>query len=127
MIKAVIGFAALAALFLLLYERGYMTINSKSAATFIGSPGGTGARFTSCSGSIKRIVRFKEDGTYTFFLDTDLTKGHVSIELLDTHKHPLMQLDPAHPRGSVTAERGKKYLLITRFRSATGRYSLIRE
>ena len=127
MIKAIILLAALTALFLILYERGLMAINSKSAVSFIGSPGGTGARFTSCSGSIKRIVRFKEDSTYNFLLDTDLTKGHVSIELLDDHKHPVMKLDPAHPRGTVTAEQGKKYYLITRFRSATGRYSLIRE
>ncbi len=127
MIKAVLLLAALAAIFLFLYDRGYMIVNSKSAAFFVGSPRGTGARFTSCNGYTKRIVRFKTDATITFFLAADLTKGDLSVELLDAAKHPVMRLDRAAPRASITVEQKKKYYLITKFRSATGRYSLLRE
>ena len=127
MVKAAILIAALAAIFLFLYNQGYMVINSKSAASFIGNPKGTSARFTSCSGSIKRIIRFKADGRYAFRLDAELTKGDLSVELLDADKQPVMQLDRANTRASIAVEKKKKYYLVIKFKSATGRYSLLQE
>ena len=127
MIKAILLLAALTAVFLILYDQGYMVINSKTAASYIGSPRGTGARFTSCSGSIKRIVRFKADGTYTFLLNAELSKGDMSVELQNSAREPVMHLDPAHPTATVAVEQKKKYYLITRFQTATGSFSLIRE
>ena len=127
MVKAVILLAALAAIFLLLYDRGYRVINAKSAASFIGSPKGTGASFTSCNGYTKRIVRFQADGTYTFILNADRSKGSISVELQNAEKQRVLLLDPTNSRASITAEAKKKYFLITRFHSASGRYSLIRK
>ena len=125
--KAVILLAALASIFLFLYDRGYMVINAKSAVSFIGSPKGTGASFTSCSGYTKRIVRFKADGTYTFILYADLSKGSISVELQNAAKQNVLHLDPTSRRATITVEAKKKYYLITRFQSATGCYSLVRE
>ncbi|MBR7178369.1 MAG: hypothetical protein IKD27_02460 [Oscillospiraceae bacterium] len=127
MIKAILLLAALTAVFLILYDQGYMVINSKTAASYIGSARGTGARFTSCSGSVKRIVRFKADGTYTFLLNAALSKGDMSVELLNSARESIMHLDPAHPTATVAVEQKKKYYLITRFKTATGSFSLIRE
>ena len=127
MVKAAILLAALAALFLLLYDRGYMVINAKSAATFIGSPKGTGASFTSCNGCTKRIVRFRADGTYTFILNADLSKGSISVELQNASRQRVLLLDPTNNRATIPVEAKKKYFLITRFQSASGRYSLIRQ
>ncbi|MBE6951259.1 MAG: hypothetical protein E7451_07985 [Ruminococcaceae bacterium] len=127
MVKAVILLAALAAIFLFLYDRGYMVINAKSAASFIGSPKGTGASFTSCNGYTKRIVRFQADGTYTFILNADLSKGSISVELQNAEKQRVMLLNCTNTSASVTIEKKEKYYLITKFKSATGRYSLIRE
>ena len=104
-----------------------MFINSKSAVSFFGSTRGNSARFTSCSGYMKRIVRFKADGTYTFILDADLSKGDMSVELLDSTKQKIMQLNCANRSASITVEKKKKYYLVINFRSATGRYALIRE
>ncbi len=127
MIKTVLLFVGIGVVCALLYNQGYLVLQSKSAVSFVGAKRGTSARFTGCSGYIKRIVRFKAEGTYTFVLDAELSKGDMSVELLDPAKHTLMRLDPANPSASVTVEHKKKYVMILRFASATGRYTLIRE
>ena len=76
---------------------------------------------------MKRIVRFKADGTYTFVLDAELSKGDISVELLDSTKQKIMQLSCANRSASITVEKKKKYHLVINFKSATGRYALIRE
>ncbi len=117
----------LAGLYVFLYSQGNMIVKSYSAAVFIGSAKGTGARFTSCNGSLKRIVRFKEEGTHTFILDAQLSKGDISVELLNSAKERIMKLDCANNSASVTVERNKKYFFVVNFKTATGRYSIIRE
>lgn len=127
MVKAVLLIIILVGVFVFLYNQGYMVLNSKSAVSFVGSARGNSARFTSCSGYMKRIVRFKADGTYTFILDAELSKGDMSVELLDSAKHKVMKLNCANRSASVTVEKKKKYCLVINFQSATGRYALIRE
>jgi len=116
----------LTGLFVFLYNQGYMIVKSYSAVTFIGSAKGTGGRFTSCNGYLKRVIRFKEDGEHRFILDVELSKGDLSVDLLDSSKQRIMMLDCANNCASVTVEKNKKYYLIVNFKSATGRYSLIR-
>ena len=108
----------------LLYSNGRMVLSSKSAVTFIGSNRGKSATFSGCSGSIKRIVRCREDREYRFFLDAALTKGDMSVTLLGPDKRELLRLTESMPQGSVTLEKGTRYTLVLRFRSATGRYAL---
>jgi len=117
----------LTVLFVFLYNQGYMIVKSYSAVTFIGSARGTGARFTSCNGYLKRIIRFKEEGNRTFILDAELSKGDLSVELLDSAKQRIMKLDCVNNSASVTVERNKKYYLVVNFKSATGRYSISSE
>ena len=125
--KFVILAGLMACIFLFLYNSGYMVVKSLSAVTFIGSPKGTGARFTSCNGSIKRIVRFRESGTLHYFLDAELSKGDMFVEILDSDKQSIMKLDRENNHASITVECKKKYYLIAKFISATGQYSLIRQ
>ncbi|MBQ3193398.1 MAG: hypothetical protein IJB59_07525 [Oscillospiraceae bacterium] len=113
--------------FIFLYSQGYMVLKSTSAVAFIGSTKGNSARFSSCSGYMKRVIRFKADGTYTFVLDAELSKGDMSVELLDSTKQKIMQLNCSNRSGSITVEKKKKYYLVINFSSATGRYTLIRE
>ena len=108
----------------LLYRNGWMVISSKRAVTFVGSNRGKSASFSGCSGSIKRIIRFSEDREYRFFLDAALTKGNMSVSLLGPDKKALLQLTDSMPQASATLEKGKRYVLVLRFRSATGRYAL---
>ena len=125
--KFILLFIFLSGLFVFLYNQGYMIVKSYSAVTFIGSARGMGARFTSCNGYLKRIIRFKEDGNQAFILDAELSKGDISVELLDSAKQRIMKLDCVNNSASVTVERNKKYFLLVSFKTATGRYSVIRE
>ena len=117
MIQSAFLIIMLTGIFIFLYDRGYMAIKSISAVSFVGFSKENGARFTSCNGYLKRIVRFKSDGTSRFSLDAELTKGDVSVELLSITKERLMVLNCASPNASVTVEKGKKYYLIVRFKS----------
>lgn len=127
MVKVVLLIAVLVGLFVFLYNQGYMVINSKSAVSFIGSASGSGASFTSCNGYTKRIVRFPSDGIYTYIFDAQLSKGDMSVELLDSAHKKIMQLNCTNRSASVCVEKKKTYYLIINFKSATGRYTLIRE
>ena len=120
-------FAVMLGSFIYLYDQGYMVFKSISAVTFIGSTKSNSARFSSCSGFTKRAVKIKENGTYTFVLDAELSKGDMSVELLDSNKQRIMQLDGSNRRASIPVEKKKKYYLIINFRAATGRYALIQE
>ena len=108
----------------LLYINGWMILSFKSAVSFAGSRGGKSASFTGCSGSIRRIVRFSGDGVYTFALESVLSKGSMRVTLLDPDKREILCLSSEQPRGTVVLERKKRYRLVLRFRSATGRYGL---
>ena len=114
-------------IFAFLYSQGYMISKSISAVAFVGSAKGTSAKFSSCSGYIKRVITFKEDGTYTFVLDAQLHKGDVSVTITDSSKKTILQLRCSDPIGSITPEKKKKYYLVIHFRSASGRYTLVQE
>ena len=117
----------LVGIFVFLYNQGYMVLKSTSAVVFIGSRKGTSASFTSCDGYMKRVIRFKANGTYTFVLDAELDKGDMSVELFDSAKQKIMHLNRSNGSASVAVEEKKKYYLVITFRSATGRYSISQE
>ena len=102
----------LTSIFVFLYNTGYMVINAKSAVSFVGSTKGTGATFTSCNGYLKRIIRFKEGGTYHFFLYAELSKGDMSVELLDSGKQNIMKLDRLKNCASITVESKKNTIWL---------------
>ena len=114
-------------IFIFLYNQGYMVLKSMNAVTFVGSDKGNSAKFTACSGHMKRVIKFKADGTYAFVLDSELSKGDMSVELLDPAKQKIMHLDSSNRSATITAEEKKKYYLVIRLQSATGRYSMIRD
>lgn len=118
---------AMLGIFIFLYNQGYMVFKAISAVTFIGAAKGNSAKFTSCSGTLKRMIRFNADGTHTFVLDSALTKGDMSVELLDSARQRILLLDASNQRSSVTVKTQEKYCLVIHFRSATGQYTLRRE
>lgn len=127
MVEVVLLILVLLCLFIFLYSQGYMVFKSVHAVTFVGAMKGNSARFSSCSGYMKRIIKFKEDGRYTFVLDAELSKGGMSVELIDSAKQKIMQLNGSNRSASITAEKKKRYYLVINFKSATGRYTLSRE
>jgi hypothetical protein len=107
-----------------LYFVGLIPFASKRALMFVGSMNGKGASFEACSGYVKRIVRFKNDGRCVMRLLTVLTKGEVCAELLDRAGNRLAYLDGQHGEASFSVKGGERYRLTVRFRSASGKYEL---
>ena len=123
MLKSILIMAALLAVFYLLYINGYMIINAKKATLFLGKDRGKYARFASCSGFMKRVIRFKESRKYEFCFETELEKGKVSIELWDNKQEKVLFLTNQGCQ-TVTLESKKRYYLILKFESATGSYHI---
>ena len=118
---------AMLGIFVFLYNQGFMISKAISAVAFVGSAKGNSAKVTSCTGYIKRVIRFKADGTYTFALDAELSKGDMSVEILDSTKQKIMQLNCSNQEASITVEKNRKYYLLINFKSATGRYVIVQE
>ena len=108
----------------LMYQNGLMVLNSKRALSFVGSDRGRRASFTACTGTIRRILRFSDSKTLRVVFSPVLTKGSVTMELLNSQKQRLLLLDETHPTGSISVKKGQRYYLVFHFQSATGEYSL---
>ena len=124
MAKLIFILPLMGALMYLLYVGGYLVINAKSAVMYIGSGRGNRARFSGCNGYIKRVVKFKENREYHFVLSTELSKGEVSIELLDRSGMSVLCLDSSTGEGSITPVAKRRYDLVIRFQAASGSYEL---
>ena len=123
MAKAIIILLVVGAIFYLLYINGYLIVNRKRALMFVGSLRGTNsckATFTSCTGYVKRVVKFKESRMYCFALHTELSAGEMAVELLDAGKQKVMELSDDKQTDSVDINSKTRYYLIFRFKSATG-------
>ena len=105
-----------------LYRYGFMAIQIKRAVLYIGVP--NGARFSSCTGFTKRSLRLKSGKTYRITFEPDLTDGDISAEIYDASKQTAVRLNSEVREGCIHAEKGKRYYLVIRFRSATGSYVL---
>ena len=83
------------------------------------------ARFTACSGSVRRYLKFKENRKYIFTLDAEISTGSVTAELLDSRKNVVFTLTDGDREGVLYPEAYERYLLIIRLRKAGGKYELI--
>ena len=125
MVKAIIILIVLSGVFYLLYSNGYMVVSKKRALMFVGSIRGLRnckATFTSCNGHMRRVVRFRESRVYAFTLHTELTAGEMTMELLDSDKKVIMELNSEKQMGSVDINCKKRYYLVFRFQTASGSY-----
>lgn len=115
-------------IFAALYFAGFLPVSAKSAKTFIGSMGAgrshCEASFTECSGSIHRVIRFRESRSYSFRLDARIQSGSVTVTLSDRDRLPLMILDGSNPSGVLPLQAGRMYFLNIRFQRASGDYRL---
>ena len=122
MLYSVLLFAGIVSLVYFLYFNGFGEFGNKSALMYIGSV--SGARFTSCTGTIKRVLKFKESKVFTFILDLNLSKGKLVVELLDKDKCPVLTLSDSNPVGRIEVTAKQRYYLVFKYQSATGNYSL---
>lgn len=126
MVKIFILLAFIGILSYLLYINGYMVISSKRAFMFLGSKRGKRAMFSSCTGYIKRVVKFKESKVYNINFKLELEKGEVVLELLDAKKQVILSLNKSEC-SKIKVESRQRYYMILRFKSATGSYEVIWE
>ena len=124
MVKMIALWLVLGVALYMLYSNGYLAMASKRAVMYVGSKRGKAAKFSSCSGYTKRIIKVQETKQYRFSLDCNLTAGTVLVEVLDASKKPILSLDETHRCAAVDMEKGKRYNLIVRFKAASGDYVL---
>ena len=105
-----------------LYSNGFLVMASKKAVMYIGSKRGKAAKFLSCNGYTKRVIKVRESKSYQFSFDCNLTAGAVWIEIMDTSKNTVLTLDESHRSATADLEKGKRYDLICRFNAASGDY-----
>ncbi|MBE6878890.1 MAG: hypothetical protein E7488_06990 [Ruminococcaceae bacterium] len=111
----------------LLYTNGYITIQNKKALMFVGKHGfmdkRCSAKFSSCTGRIKKIIIFKENRPYRFNLNCTLEKGEIKVTVRNTQKQDILVLTPEKPDGVINPDIGKYYLEIEIYK-AYGSYEL---
>ena len=123
MVKAIILLVFIGILSYLLYINGYMVISSKRAFMFLGSERGKKAMFSSCTGYVKRVIKFKESKVYNIDFKLELEKGEVVLELLDAKKQVILSLNKSECF-KIKVESRQRYYMILRFKSATGNYEV---
>lgn len=121
--KTIIILCLIGILSYFLYINGYMVVASKCAFMFLGSKRGKKAMFSSCTGYIKRVVKFKESKIYHVDFNVELEKGEVTLELLDKKKQLIVSLN-GNESSKIEVESGERYYMILRFKSATGSYEV---
>lgn len=122
MLYSILLFAGIMSLVYFLYINGFGGVSNKSALMYIGSI--SGARFASCTGTIKRVLKFKESRVVCFTLDLNLSKGKLIVELLDKDKCPVLTLSDSNSVGRIDVTAKQRYYLVFKYQSATGDYSL---
>ena len=126
MAKTIIILCLIGILSYLLYINGYMVVVSKRAFMFLGSKRGKKAMFSSCTGYVKRVVKFKESKVYNIDFKLELEKGEMVLELLDAKKQVILSLNKSEC-SKIEVESRQRYYMILRFKSATGSYEVIWE
>ena len=96
------------------------------AILFVFVPGKNGDKVTldTCTGWVRHMGRFYESRTYSFLLDTQLSKGNIEVLLLDKKKHPILKLNEHSPSGTIALDGKSRYYLRWEFRSASGKCKL---
>ena len=125
--KAILIVLLLPVVYYVLYINGYMISGSKSAKAFVGKNRGTNAfwtQFVDCSGTLKKVAKFRKSKEYKFRLDAGLNYGNVSIEILDKEKKVVMCLTPEVQEGSIAVDKKQRYYMVYKFENATGSYEL---
>ncbi len=111
-------------IYYILYQNGYMVTKAIRSIKFIGTERGKKASFMACTGTLKRIVLFRESRIYRFILYTELEKGSVEVYLLDSAKNVVLKLDQENAEERIMLDGTSKYTLVIRIQEATGYYEL---
>lgn len=114
----------------MLYLNGWLIFNFKMAIFYKESrpfgkaPSSIRAKFRSCNGVIKRVIRLKPGKQYQFVLSKRMTKGAVHVEIRTRNGESLLTLDDQTPKAVLAVQKGRRYYAVIRFEEADGEYAL---
>ena len=108
-----------------LYLNGFLVINAKTALLYIGSPrfgmrrNFTKAKFSSCSGVVKRVIAFGRRGVIRSPFCRARQKGRFLLKFR-AERNVIATLDRNNPRAVIETDQMKRYRVATRFVLADG-------
>lgn len=99
-----------------------MIIKSIAALKFIYWPGKNKDQFSvaACSGWVRRRLRAREGGVYSFALNIQLEKGEAEALLLDGQKQELLRLNEQQTAGEIVLNEKERYYLRWDFQRTSG-------
>lgn len=127
---ALVILAIILVLMYILYINGFLTYNAKTAllykgtASFGKAQNYRKAKFSSCSGMTKSVIRLEKGKAYQFALFQSVTKGTVYVEIQDGKGEIIRKLDDEAPAATIIAEEKTRCCLVTKFVNADGEYTL---
>lgn len=112
-----------------LYRNGFIGLKFTRAMSYVGMIGNSykdyhKASVVGCSGCIKRVLKFKDNRTYTFTLKAMVSKGDLYITLLDANKNVLLELTQETPQACITVHPKERYYLVIKYIKTDGKYEL---
>ena len=122
MLTTIAIFAALLLALYVLYQFGLITLDVKRSTVYIASQLSSRARYRSCTGTVRRILRFREAKSVSFTLNASLEKGTVTVDISGGDQHLL--LDAENPSATLSVQPGVRYTQIIRFNDATGEHTI---
>ncbi len=115
----------------ILYRSGFAVMNRKYALLYTEYPrmgkrrSCIEARFLSCSGVTKRVIRLPRSRRYQFVFSSNTTKGSVCVEIYGTQNALMATLNNEQPCLIISTEEKTGYRVVTKFKNADGEYRLI--
>ena len=115
----------------ILYRSGCAVMNRKYALLYTEYPrmgkrrSCIEARFLSCSGVTKRVIRLPRARRYQFVFSSNTTKGSVCVEIYGTQNALMATLNNEQPSLIISTEEKTGYRVVTKFKNADGEYRLI--
>ena len=119
--KILLIFCIVGGLVYILYTKGFMFFESKTALVFRGiqKKGCFGAKFKKCNGITKKVITVKERRQFTYI--AELEKGGVYATVTARDKSAEYRFDDDTPVHIISPGR---YTITTHFDSASGSYML---
>lgn len=113
----------------LLYINGYFQLKFTRAIVYMGSMGNLyknyhKATIVGCSGSIKRRLKFKKNKESIFILNSAISKGTLTVNVLDSKKNIILTLDNENKTGHIMVNQNERYHLVIKYDKADGNYEL---
>ncbi len=113
----------------LLYLGGFVQLKFTRAVGYIGCDGNScknyhKASVECCSGYLKRVLKFKQDGELVFSFNPAITAGTVKVDVLDSNKNTILSLDDENRTGKINVKQNEKYRLVILYDKANGSYEV---